>query len=38
MLTNRVGFHAFAPDGSLIVGDQMYKIWVWRTGLDQNVW
>jgi WD40 repeat protein len=36
MLTNRVGFQAFAPDGSLVVGDQMYKIRVWRTGLDQN--
>jgi eukaryotic-like serine/threonine-protein kinase len=36
-LTNRVGCQAFAPDGSLIVGDQMYKIRVWRTGLDQNV-
>jgi WD40 repeat protein len=36
MSTNRVGCHAFAPDGSLIVGDQMNKIRVWRTGLDQN--
>lgn len=36
VLTNRVGFQAFAPDGSLIVGDQMYKIGVWRTGLEQN--
>jgi WD40 repeat protein/serine/threonine protein kinase len=36
MLTNRFGCHAFAPDGSLIVGDQMYKIRVWRTGLDRN--
>ena len=36
MLTNRVGCHAFAPDGSLIVGDQRYKIRVWRTGVDQS--
>ena len=36
MLTNRVGCLAFAPDGSLIVGDQMYKIRVWRTGLEQD--
>ena len=27
----------FAPDGSLVVADQMNKIRIWRTGLDQNV-
>jgi hypothetical protein len=26
MCTNRVGWHAFAPDGSLIVDDQINKI------------
>jgi WD40 repeat protein len=36
MCTNRVGCHAFAPDGSLLLGDQMNKIRVWRTGLGPN--
>ena len=34
--TNYVGCHAFAPDGSLVVGNNLNKIRVWRTGLDQN--
>ena len=35
--SNRVGCYAFAPDGSLVVGDQMNKVRIWRTGLDQNL-
>ncbi len=34
--TNHVGCHAFAPDGSLVVGNHLNMIRVWRTGLDQN--
>jgi WD40 repeat protein len=34
--TNHVGCHAFAPDGSLVVGNHLNTIRVWRTGLDQN--
>jgi eukaryotic-like serine/threonine-protein kinase len=30
------GSLAFAPDGSLVVADQMNRIRIWRTGLDQN--
>jgi WD40 repeat protein len=33
---NTVGCHVFAPDGSLVVGNHLNKIRVWRTGLDQN--
>jgi WD40 repeat protein/serine/threonine protein kinase len=33
---NEVGCHAFAPDGSLVVGDLLNRIRIWRTGLDQN--
>ncbi len=33
---NHVGCHAFAPDGSLVVGDYMNRARIWRTGLDQN--
>jgi WD40 repeat protein len=36
MSANRVGCHAFAPDGSMLVGDMLNNIRVWRTGLDQN--
>jgi eukaryotic-like serine/threonine-protein kinase len=35
-LTNRVGCQAFAPDGSLVLADQMNRIRIWRTGLDQD--
>ncbi len=34
--TNFVGCHAFAPDGSLVVGNHLNMIHVWRTGLGQN--
>ena len=27
---------AFAPDGSLVVGDQMRNVRIWWTGLGQN--
>jgi WD40 repeat protein len=33
---NYVGCHVFAPDGSLVVGNHLNKIRVWRTGLDQD--
>jgi WD40 repeat protein len=32
---NTVGCHVFAPDSSLVVGNNLNKIRVWRTGLDQ---
>jgi len=31
---NGIGCHVFAPDGSLLIGDQMNRIRLWRTGLD----
>jgi WD40 repeat protein/serine/threonine protein kinase len=34
--TNGVGCHVFAPDGSLLIGDQMNRIRLWRTGLDKD--
>jgi WD40 repeat protein len=34
--TNYVGCHVFAPDGSLVVGNNLNTIRVWRTGLDQD--
>jgi hypothetical protein len=34
--TNGVQCHAFAPDGSLMVGDSMNTIRLWWTALDQN--
>ena len=34
--SNGVYWHAFAPDGSLMVADAMNRIRLWRTGLDQN--
>jgi WD40 repeat protein len=34
--TNAVACHAFAPDGSLVVADQMNRVRLWRTGLDRN--
>jgi WD40 repeat protein len=34
--TNYVGCHTFAPDGSLVVGSNLNRIRLWRTGLDQN--
>jgi WD40 repeat protein/serine/threonine protein kinase len=34
--TNGVGCHAFAPDGSLLIGDQMNRLRLWRTGRDMD--
>jgi eukaryotic-like serine/threonine-protein kinase len=34
---NGLGAFAFAPDGSLVVADQMNRARIWRTGLDQNL-
>jgi len=34
--TNHVGCYTFAPDGTLVVGDFLNRIRLWRTGLDNN--
>ncbi len=36
VIGNDVGRNALAPDGSLVVGDLLNRIRIWRTGLDQN--
>jgi hypothetical protein len=33
---NGLGVFTFALDGSLVVGDEMNRIRIWRTGLAQN--